>query len=185
MNFRKVIAAAGIVGALGAETIVVNENYRTSAFRAENFQRFIDECPYYRSTQPEAEIRVSDRHTRTGASWVLKKQSGQWSVEKTYADGSSETVLIETPQDALDHVYYHSFAEVNPDNHELSLEKSRYANDVLKGVEAALEANKPVVVEWWRQQDEYQAAAVAGKIKRQPASKEPQKPPGGDSERAV
>lgn len=147
-----------------SETIVVNEDYWSSAFRAENFRRFLSDCLYYRSTQPNVEIRVSDHHFYTGASWALIRHSDQWSVEKKFADGSVENVPLETPQDALDHVYCHALAEVNPDNEELSFEKGRYAEDLFKGVEEALEANKAVVAEWWRKQREYQAAAVAGKL---------------------
>lgn len=132
-----------------SDTIVVNENYRTTAFRAENFRNFIQECPYYHSVNPNAEIRVTDRHPFTGASWSLKRESNQWSVDKTYADGRSETVLVNTPQEALDHVYYHNLAEVNPNDEKESLEKGRYAGELVQQVEICLENNKAVVEKWW------------------------------------
>lgn len=132
-----------------SDTIVVNENYRTTAFRAENFRNFIRECPYYHSVNPNAEIRVSDQHSYTGASWTLKRESDQWSVDKTYADGRSESVLINTPQEALDHIYYHTLAEINPGNEQESLEKGRYAGELVQQVEKSLEENKPVVEKWW------------------------------------
>jgi hypothetical protein len=147
-----------------SETIIANEEYKTTAFRGENFRKFIEECPYYKSTQPQAEIRVTDRHNYTNASWTIKKEAGQWSVDKVYADGRYENVLVNEPQDALDHVYYHNLAEIDPGNEQLALEKGRYANDLVKEVDEALEKNKPVVAEWWRQQDIYQAEAVKGKI---------------------
>jgi hypothetical protein len=131
-------------------TIVVNEDYRTSAFRAESFKRYLAAHPVYRAHQPEVEIKVSDSHSRTGASWALKKKDGQWSVEKGYDDGASEVVNISTPQDALDHVYYHVLAQINPDNDEKALEKGRFAGALVQGVETALEANKAVIDDWWR-----------------------------------
>jgi hypothetical protein len=133
-----------------SDTIIVDENYRTSAFRAENFRNFIRECPYYHSVNPNAEIRVRDQHSRTGASWTLKRESDQWSVDKTYADGRSETVLINDPQEALDHIYYHNLAEINPGNEQESLEKGRYAGELVKQVEICLEENKAVVEKYWQ-----------------------------------
>ncbi|MET1156582.1 hypothetical protein [Arthrobacter sp.] len=131
-------------------TIVVNENYRSSAFRAVNFKDFLAANLVYGAHQPDAEIRVADRHDNTGASWTLKKENGQWAVEKVYDDGRSEVVNISTAQEALDHVYYHVLAQINPDNEEKALEKGRYAAELVHGVEAALEANKAVIDEHWR-----------------------------------
>ena len=136
-----------------SETIVVNEKYRSSAFRAENFRNFIRECPYYRSNQPTAQIQVSDDHGRTGASWTLKKESEQWSVDKKYADGRSETVLINTPQEALDHIYYHNLAEITPGNEKESLERGRFAGELVQQVERELEQNQVRVNEWWEKEE--------------------------------
>lgn len=133
-----------------SDTIVANVDYKTSAFRAENFRNFLKDCPYYHAITPYAELRVSDAHSRTGASWTLKKENGQWTVEKVYGDGTSEVVDISTPQEALDHVYYHVLGHINPGNEEQALEKGRYAGELVQGVEKALEANKPVVAEYWR-----------------------------------
>jgi hypothetical protein len=133
-------------------TIVVNEDYKTSAFRAESFKRYLASHPVYRAHQPEVEIKVSDSHSRTGASWALKKKDGQWSVEKTY-DDASEVVNISTPQEALDHVYYHVLAQINPDDEEKALEKSRYAAALMQGVEAALEGNLVRIREYWDEED--------------------------------
>jgi hypothetical protein len=131
------------------QNIVVNEKYRTSAFRTENFKNFLAEYPPYRSHQPDVNLRVTDAHSQTGASWTIKKESGQWAVEKTYASGESEVVPITTAQEALDHVYYHNLAEVDPDNEQESLEKGRYAAALMQGVDATLENNKTVIDEWW------------------------------------
>jgi hypothetical protein len=71
-------------------------------------------------------------------------------VDKTYADGRSETVLINDPQEALDHIYYHNLAEINPGNEQESLEKGRYAGELVKQVEICLEENKAVVEKYWQ-----------------------------------
>lgn len=131
------------------KTIVVNENYSTSAFRASNFASFLQEYPGYRAHQPEAQIRVTDSSPHTGAAWTIKKESGQWAVEKIYADGRLETVNVNTPQEALDQVYYHNLAEVDPGNTEESLTKGRYAGALVTGVESALESNAAGIDQWW------------------------------------
>lgn len=131
------------------QNIVVNENYRTSAFRTENFKNFLAVNPSFKGHQPKANIRVTDTHSRTGASWTIKKESGQWAVEKTYASGEFEVVPITTAQEALDHVYYHNLAQVNPNDEQESLEKGRYAAALMLGVEAALEHNQTAINEWW------------------------------------
>lgn len=133
-------------------TIRVDEQYNSSAFRAQNFKTFLMEYPGYRSKQPEVEIRVTDKNPRTGASWTIKKESGQWAVEKVYADGRAETIPVADSQQALDHVYYHNLAEVNPNNTEDSLTKGRYAASLVDGVEKALEDNLPGIKEWWAAQ---------------------------------
>lgn len=130
-------------------TIRVDEQYNTSAFRAQNFKTFLSEYPGYHSQQPEVEIRVTDKSPRTDASWTIKKESGQWAVEKIYADGRSEIIPVTDSQQALDHVYYHSLAEVNPNNTEEALTKGRYAASLMDGVEKALDENLPVIEEWW------------------------------------
>lgn len=149
-----------------SETIIADVDYRTSSFRGENFRKFIQECPFYKSTNPSAEIRVTDRHSMTGASWTLKKENGQWAVDKVYADGRKETSIVTEPQDALDYVYYHNIAEINPDNEQLALEKARYAKELVLEIEEALENNKPVVAAWWEEQRAFQAEAVKGKINK-------------------
>jgi hypothetical protein len=132
------------------DSIVVNVDYKTTSFRAENFRNFLRDCPSYHSVNPHVEIRVSDSHPFTGAAWTLKKENGQWAVEKVYADGTSEVVDVSTPQEALDHVYYHVLAHVNPDDEEKALEKGRFAGELVQQVEISLEANKAVVDECWR-----------------------------------
>lgn len=149
-----------------SKTIVVDVDYRTTSFRGENFRKFLQECPYYKSINPAAEIRVTDRHFFTGASWTVRKENGQWTVDKVYADGTKEVVTVTEPQDALDHVYYHNIAEIDPDNEELALEKARYAKELILEIDEALEKNKPVVAEWWEKQREFQAEAVKGKINK-------------------
>jgi hypothetical protein len=149
------------------QTIVVNENFKTSAFRVENFRNFLSQNPSYKAHQPTAEIRVTDRHSNTGASWTIKKEQGQWAVEKLYADGRFEVINIETPQDALDHVYYHSLSEVNPDNTDEALRKGRYAGALMTGVESALNENMNAIQKWWDDQDARKAASSGGNVTKE------------------
>lgn len=149
-----------------SENIIVDENYKTSSFRGENFRRFLNDCPYYKSITPNAEIRVTEKHNYHDGGWTIKKENGQWYVDKVYSDGRKETAILLEPQDALDHVYYHNIAEVDPGNEELALEKGRFAKDIMKEVDEALEANNSVVTEWWDKQAEFQAEAVRGKINK-------------------
>jgi hypothetical protein len=72
---------------------------------------------------------------------MIKKEGGLWAVEKLYAEGRFETILVSTPQEALDHVRYHNLEEVNPDNVEQSLRKGRYAGAFIAGSRKALEDN--------------------------------------------
>ncbi|MET1156581.1 hypothetical protein [Arthrobacter sp.] len=137
----------GYFTASDGEAIVVNENYRTSAFGAENFKGFLAENPAYRSRQPEAHIRVINQNAATGASWTLKKEHGQWFVEKAYRDGRSVSVDIATAQDALDHVYHFNLAEIDPEDEDASLTKARYVGELVHGVETALEANLYAIAE--------------------------------------
>lgn len=150
-----------------ADTIVVNENYRTSAFRAENFKNFLKENPYYRAHQPAAEIRVTDTYEPTGASWTLKKEGGQWAVEKTFSDGHTAISNLETAQEALDHVYYHVKNEINPGDEEQALKKGRYAGALMQEVETALENNKAVINEWWRDNAAQKEAHARGNITKE------------------
>jgi hypothetical protein len=135
-------------------TIVVNEDYKTSAFRAENVRRYLAEHPLFQSRQPsEVEIRVSDAHSRTGASWAIKLTGSQWAVEKGYEDGSTEVILLTTPQEALDGVYYHVLAHINPDDKEKALEKGRYAYDLMAQVDEAFKRQETVIDEYWKEED--------------------------------
>lgn len=142
----------GYFTASDGETIVANEPYRTSAFRAENFRRFLADNPWYRSRQPEAEIRVTDTREEAGAAWTLKREDGRWSIEKIYGDGRVVAVDVETAQDALDHVYHFNHAEIDPGDEPAALVKGRYAFDLVRGVELALEANAAAIA---RQQQEH------------------------------
>jgi hypothetical protein len=145
-------------------TIVVDVDYRRSAFRGQNVRNFLKDNLYYAQSTPDAKITVTDHNEINGSSWAIHKLDGEWSVERTNSDGSSADVLVKSPEDVYSHVYWAVKEQINPDDEKEARRKARYASQLMKDVEAALDENKASVSDEWAAEhkvDEARRAALA------------------------
>lgn len=133
----------------GYDSIVVDADYKKSAFRGENVKRFFRENVGMTSN-PEVQIKVTERNERFSTSWSMHSlPDGTWNITTVMQDGTTQVSPAPNPDEIYNRVFwdFHDYVNINKfgeplEQHEESRKRAEYAKKLMIDVAEEHEKNQ-------------------------------------------